>query len=61
MVIEIRKREPSLTPDQLEEFSRLVKKEYERLAYNAAYQRDLRTIKRQGLNMTVKQYRESLK
>jgi hypothetical protein len=35
--------------------------EERRKIYNAAYQRDLRTIKRLGLNCTVAQYRESLK
>lgn len=35
----------------------LVRKHKERLAYNAAYQRDLRTIKRLGLSCTVSQYR----
>jgi hypothetical protein len=39
----------------------IIQKHKERLAYNAAYQRDLRTIKRLGLAVTVKQYRESLK
>lgn len=39
----------------------VLRKHKERLAYNAAYQRDLRTIKRLGLNCTVKAYRESLK
>lgn len=34
-------------------------KHNERLAYNAAYQRDLRTIKRLGLEITVAAYRKS--
>lgn len=40
-------------------FQGIVKKHEERLAYHAAYQRDLRTIKRLGLNCTVKEYRQS--
>lgn len=35
----------------------ILQKHKERLAYNAAYQRDLRTIKRLGLNCTVAVYR----
>lgn len=60
-------KEESYAPSATqEEFARevemaILQKHKERLAYNAAYQRDLRTIKRQGLNMTVAQYRESLK
>lgn len=37
----------------------ILQKHQERLAYNAAYQRDLRTIKRLGLSITVAQYRKS--
>ena len=44
-----------------ERYARLDEQSKKRLAYNAAYQRDLRTIKRLGLSVTVKQYRESLK
>jgi hypothetical protein len=57
---------PYLTPEELGEalgipdFPKLLQKRKEHLAYHAAYQRDLRTIKRQGLNITVKAYRESL-
>lgn len=36
----------------------VLRKHKERLAYNAAYQRDLRTIKRLGLNCTVKEWRK---
>lgn len=36
----------------------LIQKHQERLAYNAAYQRDLRTIKRLGLSVTVAEWRE---
>lgn len=39
-------------------FESVVEKHEKRLAYNAAYQRDLRTIKRLGLNCTVKEWRE---
>lgn len=37
----------------------LIQKHKKTLAYQAEYQRDLRTIKRLGLSMTVKQYRQS--
>lgn len=33
-------------------------KDAKRLAYNAAYQRDLRKVKKLGLNCTVAEYRE---
>lgn len=46
--------------EEVEEWSRGLKSRA-KPAYNAAYQRDLRTIKRLGLSVTVKQYRESLK
>lgn len=36
----------------------ILQKHKERLAYNAAYQRDLRTIKRLGLEITVSAYRK---
>lgn len=35
----------------------VIQRHNSRLAYNAAYQRDLRTIKRLGLNCTVAVYR----
>ena len=40
-------------------FAAIIQKNKERLAYNAAYQRDLRTIKRLGLDITVAAYRKS--
>lgn len=57
---------PDLTESEIDRMieawtNGVVLKHEKRLAYNAAYQRDLRTIKRLGLEMTVKQYRESLK
>lgn len=39
----------------------VIEKHKERLAYNAAYQRDLRTIKRLGLEMTVAEWRSGNK
>lgn len=44
-----------------EEYQRnktILQKHEERLAYNAAYQRDLRKIKKLGLDCTVKEYRK---
>lgn len=38
-----------------------VRATFDRNEYQRLYMRDKATIKRQGLNMTVKQYRESLK
>lgn len=52
--------EISLAQDDIKAaFSNLLQKHKERLAYNAAYQRDLRTIKRLGLNCTVAVYRST--
>lgn len=34
------------------------KTDFDKAEYNRQYMRDLRTIKRQGLNITVKQWRE---
>lgn len=47
-----------LTPRMEASIATVIQKHKERLAYNAAYQRDLRTIKRLGLNCTVKEWRE---
>lgn len=58
-VIDIGLHPASLSPEYLDEFRRLVEAKKERLAYNAAYQRDLRTIKRLGLEMTVKEWRKT--
>lgn len=53
---------PDLTADQIDKMVEawtrgVIQKHDRRLAYNAAYQRDLRTIKRLGLNCTVSVYR----
>lgn len=37
------------------------KTDFDKAEYNRQFMRDLRTIKRLGLSVTVKQYRESLK
>jgi len=63
------KTEPKATaksePEQLVQIQRLEptpsKAIFDRSTYQKDYMRDLRTIKRLGLEMTVKQYRESLK
>lgn len=65
MGIEIRTNTPKPTQADIQAEMRkavesvILQKHQERLAYNAAYQRDLRTIKRLGLSVTVSQYRKS--
>lgn len=39
-------------------FEKIMQKHKERLTYNADYQRDLRKIKKLGLNCTVAEYRK---
>lgn len=47
-----------MTDKNIDDLSKIMRKHQERLAYNAAYQRDLRKIKKLGLDCTVAEYRK---